>query len=59
MQKLVMILQKIMGKRIRLIYKQFYRKKNDRAVFVKVRIIQLATFGEVMHTLARNDQVHA
>ena len=47
------------GKRIGLIYKQFYRNKNDRGVFVTVRIIPLATFGEVMHTLATNDQVHA
>ena len=37
------------GKRIGLIYKQFDRKENDRGVFVKIKIIPLATFGEVMH----------
>ena len=47
------------GKKIRLIYKQSYRKENDRGVFVKVRIKPLATFSESMNTLASNVKPHA
>ena len=46
-------------KKIGFIYKPFYRKGLDRGVFVKVRIIQSATFGDVINTLTPNNQTQA